>query len=255
MPILLDRNRGGNKYVFSKKISFKAVFLILPLHNSSKNIFLLLLFYLLIISSSFCLFAAGLNVDIFGKNNARKSKRDNPGTKPQKETNKDDNLSISTNTERKTGIDNPDVRVNNLDTAVDNSSIAINNSDIVTESLSTATNNLNTIVDNLGVIVDNLGIATDNLGIETDKDMKADNLSIKIDADIRTDNPGIAASNKVYVISFFALRHTFFFACLFFKIGDRLFLIFFTVFILKHFTVKTNIVILSDLGKARSPIF
>lgn len=176
------------------------------------------MFYLLIVSFSLCLSAAGLGVDIFGKDNARKSKRDNPGTKAQRETNREDDLITSTNTKRQTGVDNPDVGVNNLDTIVNNSSIATDNLDIVAKSSSIATNNLGIIVDNLGIIVDNLGIATDNLNIETDKDIKAENLSIKIDVDIKIDNLGIAASNKVYATSFFALRRTFFLLASFSKL-------------------------------------
>ena len=42
LPIPLDKKKGRNRYVFGKKTFFKAVFLILLLHNSSENAFLLI---------------------------------------------------------------------------------------------------------------------------------------------------------------------------------------------------------------------
>ena len=81
LPISLDGKKGKNKYSFGKKFFFKTDFLILLLYNSFEDVFLLLLFYSLIVLSSFCLFTAKSGVGIFGKDNIRKDREDNPGTK------------------------------------------------------------------------------------------------------------------------------------------------------------------------------
>lgn len=143
LPILLDRKRKGNKIVFDKKISFKAVFLIFLLYNFSENTFLLFLLYLLIVLSSFCLFIAKLNINIFGK----------------------DNLGIVT--------DNLGIVVNNLSKTSDNSSIVINNP-------SKVANNLNIRIDvnaganNLGIATNNSGTTEENSGIKSDTNIKAE---------------------------------------------------------------------------------
>ena len=79
LPIPLDGKRERIKGAVSEKASSKAALLILPLHNSFEDALLLFLLHPLIISSSFCLLAAKLGIGIFGKDNAGKSRGDNPG--------------------------------------------------------------------------------------------------------------------------------------------------------------------------------
>lgn len=81
LPIPLDGRKRRNRCVLGKKAFSKSAFLIFSLHNSSEDTFLLFSLYLLIISSSFHLLAVGLDVGIFGKNNARKSREDDPEIK------------------------------------------------------------------------------------------------------------------------------------------------------------------------------
>lgn len=78
LAILLDKKRGGNSGTFGKKVSSKADLVIFPLHNSSEDAFLLFPLYPQILSSCFCLPAAKSGIGIFGKENTRKSKKDNP---------------------------------------------------------------------------------------------------------------------------------------------------------------------------------
>ena len=78
MPIPLDKKRGGNRSAFGDKASSKATFLILPLYNSSEDAFLLLLLYLLIVSSGIRFSVAKSSVGVFIRDNARKGKEDNP---------------------------------------------------------------------------------------------------------------------------------------------------------------------------------
>lgn len=92
--IPLNGKRGENNYALGKKTFFKDAFLIFLLYNSSKDTFLLLLFYSPIVSSSFCFFAGRLGVDIFDKKNAKKDKRDDLKTKVQGDTDKENNLDI-----------------------------------------------------------------------------------------------------------------------------------------------------------------
>lgn len=77
LPISLDRKKGGKRAALSEKASSKAVFLILLLHNSFKDVLLLLPLYPLIISSSLRLFADKLGISVFNKDNARKSRGNN----------------------------------------------------------------------------------------------------------------------------------------------------------------------------------
>ena len=72
-PIPLDRKRGRNRGALGEKASSEAAFQIFPLHNSSEDVLLLLLFHPLKVSSSFCLLSAKLGVGVFSKDNARKT--------------------------------------------------------------------------------------------------------------------------------------------------------------------------------------
>lgn len=217
LPISLDKKRRGTKGVFSKKASSKATLLIFPLYNSSKNTFLLFPLYLLIVSSSFYLFAAKFDISVFSKDNAEKNRGDNP-------------RNIGANTDRRTrannsGIEtNADVRINNPGTAADNPSIVANNLSIAannlgigTDDLSIGTNDPNTTANNSGITADNPGIARNDLDTGTDANARADspgtaadNPGIEIDTDIEADNLSIAVSNKACVTSFFTLYYVFF---------------------------------------------
>lgn len=159
--ILLDGKKGRNRDALGKNTSSKAGFLILRLHNSSEDIFLLLPLHLLIVLSSFCLLAAKLGVSIFGKDNVGKKKGDNLG-------------SISADADRRTRVDNLDIKTD-ANTVTDNSGIA---------------------ADNLSIVANNPGIATDNSGIVADDlGIAANNPDTRTNADIGVNNLGIAASN------------------------------------------------------------
>ena len=159
--IPLDGKRGGNKCAFGKKIFSEATFLIFLLHNSFKDTSLLFLLYPLIVSSSFCLPIAGLNVNIFGKNNIRKSRKDDPETKTQGNADRKDNLGIGVDT-------NKEIRANNLGTetdvdartdggtGADNPSIGIDLGKRI--DADTGTNNLDTITNNSDIAADNPSI-------------------------------------------------------------------------------------------------
>ena len=183
MPISLDGKKGRNRGAFDEKASFKAVFLILLLHNPSEDVFLLLSLHPQIISSRFRFSVAKLCIGVFGEDNAGKSRRDDLRcTSADKDGGiKADNPGI--------GID-ADAGIDNLDTAADNSG--------------TATNNLGITIDNLGIVADNLDTAADNLGTAVN------NPDTRIDADTRVDNPSTAASNKACTVSFFAFYYAFF---------------------------------------------
>ena len=188
LPVLVDGKRGGNRGGFGKKTSFKAVFLILPLHNSFKDALLLFSLYLLIILSSFCIPVTKSGIDVFGKNNS--------------------------------GIaaDNPGIVADNLSTAADNSGTATNNPSKAADNPGIVADNLGTKTDaNVGV--DNPGIAADNPGIEINIDAGVDNsgtvkdnLGTGTNVDAGADNLDTAASNKACAraTSFFALCYDFF---------------------------------------------
>lgn len=78
LPIPLVGKRRGNRGTFNKKASSKAVFLIFLLYNFFEDAFLLLSLHLLIVSSSFCFLTTKLDVGIFGKDNVRTNKEDDP---------------------------------------------------------------------------------------------------------------------------------------------------------------------------------
>ena len=94
-PIPLDGKRGRNRGALGEKASSEAALLILPLHNSSEDALLLLPLYPLILSSSFRLLATKSGVGVFGKDNAGKSRGDNPG---------------NIGADRRIGADNPDTK-------------------------------------------------------------------------------------------------------------------------------------------------
>lgn len=195
-PIPLDGKKRRNKNAFGKKAFFEAGFLILPLHNSFEDVFLLFPLYPLIILSNVRLSAPKSDVGVFSKDNAGKGREDDSGnTGANKEINAD-NPGTETNVDAKT---------NNPGTIADNSS--------------KGTNNLSIIIDDLGKIADNSDITADNLGIKTDADAKADNPGTlannpgtRMDVNIKSKNPGIAANNKarVYAAFLFALYCAFF---------------------------------------------
>lgn len=121
----------------------------------------------------------------------------------------EDNLSTGTNIDRGTKVDNPSTRID-TDVEIDNLDIAADNPDKWTD-INTRTNNQNTVVDNLGITADNLNIAIDNLGKIVDNPGKtADNPSTETNADVETDDLGIAISNKICAIPFFALHYALF---------------------------------------------
>lgn len=184
LPIPLGGKRRGNRDTLGKKTSSKAAFLIFPLHNSFEDIFLLLSLQPLIVSSSFRFFVAKLGVDVFDKNNAKKYKRDNPGSTDADANGETRADNPGTRTNANAGADNPSIAEDNLDTTADNPGIAI---------------------DDLGIIADNLGIAVDNPGKETDVDAGADNLNT-------------AASNKARAAPLFVLCRAFFLLALSYEV-------------------------------------
>ena len=176
LPIPLDGKRGRNRVTFGKKASFEAALLIFPLHNSSKNAFLFLLLYSLIILSSFCLSATKLGISVFGKDNIRKSKGDDP-------------RSTSTDKDRRIRVDDPGTETE-VDVGVDHPG---------------------TVTDNPGIKADNPGTATNNSGITTDNpNIAVDDPSREKDINVEADNPGTVVSNKACAASFFALCYTLF---------------------------------------------
>lgn len=231
MPILLDKKRGGNRCAFGRKTSFKAAFVILPLHNSFKDAFLLFPLQSLIILSSFCPFVIGLGVGVFGKDNIGKHRADNPKTKVQGEdANRKDNSRIGTNINGKTRVDNlgtgidADAKIDNPSKTANNPYIAVNdpnkstdNSGIVIDNSSIANNNLDTAANYSGTVADNPDIAIDNLSTETNENAEADNSGTETDAYVGVDNLSTAASNKACAKYFFALRCAFFLIAFFFE--------------------------------------
>ena len=189
LPILLDGKKGKNRGALSDKASSKAAFLILLLHNSSKDALFLFPLYPLMVSSNLCFFATKSGISIFGKDNAGKNTGDNPRSIDTDGRIEADNLGTRTDA---------DAGANNPSTVVDNPSIA---------------------ADNPGIAIDNLGMVVDDPGIETDADAGIDNLGTAADntgtsTDIvaKADDSGIAASNKARVcaISLFALHRAVF---------------------------------------------
>ena len=181
--IPLDEKRGGNKVALSKKTFSKTVLLIYPLHDFSDDALLLLPLHSLIVSSSLHLLGVKLDIGVFGKDNARKGKRDNPG-------------SIGVDANRRIGADNPGTRTN-TDIEADNLVIVADNLGIVVDNPDKATDNLGIAADDLSTIADDPGTATNDPGARTDVDTGINNL-------------GIVASNKTCGVSLFALRHIFF---------------------------------------------
>ena len=117
-----------------------------------------------------------MGVSIFGKNNIKKSREDDPGS-----TGIDADKGIRTNglgkkTDVDVGIDNPGTVADNPGIVADNPGIGTDNSDRV---------------------ADNPGITTDNLGTGTD-------------ADIGKDDSGIVASNKAHCAFFFIFCYNLF---------------------------------------------
>lgn len=204
MPIPLDGKRGGNRDALGKKAFSKAAILNFLLYNSSENILLLFPLYPLIILSSFCHLAAKLGVGVFGKNNVEKGKGDdlrNSGTDAERRTRADN---LGTRTDANTEADNPSKAADNLGTVVDDLGTA-------TEDLGTVTDNLGIASDDPGTEIDNLGIATDDLDTAVDNPgMAANDPGTGTDTDKGVNNSSTTASNKAYVVSFFALRHAFF---------------------------------------------
>ena len=147
LPILLDRKREENRSTLGKKTSFKAAFSIFLFHNFFENAFLHFPLHLLIVSSSFCFFEAELGIDVFGKDNARKSREDNLEN-------------TSADTDGGTGADNPGTRTNvnaekdNPYTTVEDPSTATNNSGIAVDNPSTETD-VNARADDLGIVANN----------------------------------------------------------------------------------------------------
>lgn len=213
-PILLDRNKRGNRCTLGEKTSFEDTLLIFPLYKFFEDAFLLLPLYSLIVSSSFYLFIIGLGIDVFGKNNVRKNSleikvQENTNRKKDPSTGADvdggiraDNLGIETNVDTK--ADDPDTAANNSGTAADNPDTTADNPVIAADNPSITADNPSTAIDNPGIAVDNLGITIDNSGIA------ANNPSIETDTDVGANNPSITASNKARAVSLFTLRHAFF---------------------------------------------
>lgn len=123
------------------------------------------------ISSSFCLFAAKLGIGVFGKDNVRKSRRD-------------DLESIGADIDGGTRANNPGKRTN-ADAGADNPNTAINN--------------LGTAADNPSTATDDPSIVADNLGTKTDADAEADN------SGIATAIKPAPRPSLLYVIPFFCL--------------------------------------------------
>lgn len=90
---------------FGKKNFFKDDFLILSLYNFFEDVFLLFLFHPLIVLSSLYLFATRLGIIILGKDNLGKSREDDPKTKAQRDTNREDNLDTGIDKDKKTKED------------------------------------------------------------------------------------------------------------------------------------------------------
>lgn len=196
MPILLDGKKEGNRGGFIKKASSKAALFILLLYNFSEDPFLLFPIHPQIVLSSLCLFAAKSGVSVFGEDNARKSKRDDPENTGIDKKTRTDNLGIRTDANART--DNPSIKADNLSIAADNSSIT---------------------TDNPGITADISGIEADNSGTKTNVNARADYLSTTVDnlgtatnADAVTDNSSTTISNKgrIYAMSFFALHSALF---------------------------------------------
>ena len=140
LPITPDEKREGNRDAFDKIAFSEAVFLILPLYNSSEDSLLLLPLHPLIVSSSLRLPTTESGIDVFGEDNAGKNRGDNPRSK---------------GADGRTGVDNPGIRTD-ADVGVDDSCIVANNP---------------------GIIANNLGIATDDSSIAVDySDTTADDL-------------------------------------------------------------------------------
>ena len=203
MTTPLDGKKRGNRGFFGKKTSSKAAFLILPIHNSSENVLLLLSLYPLILSSSFRLPAAKSGIRVFGKDNTGKSKGDDPGSISVEADGGTEANDLGTKIDADTGVDNLGTEVDNSGTVIDNPGRVINNS---------------------GIIVDNPGTAVDDLGIKTDVDARIDNLRIA------TSNKAYAASFVAYIVHFFARP--------FLLISDCFFAIILAIFILNHYAVK-----------------
>lgn len=180
LPIPLDGKKRGNRGVFGKKAFSKAALLILPLHNFFEDTLLLLLLHLLIVSSSFRLFAAKLGVGVFGKDDLGIT-ADDPGTK----------------TGADVGADNPSIGIDNLGTEI-NADAGADNSGTAADDPGTETD-AEARIDDPGTTTDNPGTTADNPGIDTDAEAKADDL-------------GTVASNKARArtASLFALRHALF---------------------------------------------
>ena len=196
LPIPLNGKRGRNRGALSEKASSKAAFLIVLLHNSSKDALLFFLLHPLIILSSFHLFATKSGVGVFGKDNAEKDRGVDPGSIGIDRRTRADNLG--------TGID--------VDAGADNPGIAADDS-------GKATDDPGTKADDSGIAANNPSIAADDPGTGTDVDVGVDNPSIVAndlgtgtDADVGADNASTATSNKALVCtaSLFALRHALF---------------------------------------------
>ena len=189
LPISLDGKSRRNRRAFGEKASSKATFLIFPLHNSSKDVFLLLLLYPLIVSSSLCLFAVKSSIGVFGKDNTGKGRGDNLGSTGADERTRADNLDKGTDAD--VGANNPGREANDPDIATDDTG---------------------KVADDSGKIANNPGTGTDaDVGVDN-SGTAADNLGTGMDADAGTDNQSIAASNKTRAraASLFALCCSFF---------------------------------------------
>ena len=202
LPIPLDGKRRRNRGAFGEKASSEAALLILPLHNSSEDALLLLPLHPLIVSSSLHLLAAKSGVGVFGKDNARKGRGDDPG---------------SISTDGRTGADNPGTRTD-ADAGADDLGTTVDNSGRATDDPGIAADNSGIAADDPGIGMDadagadDLGTAADDPGTGTDADAGADNPGTRTDADAGAVNPGTAASNKARArtASLFALHRALF---------------------------------------------
>ena len=189
LPIPLDGKRGRNRGALGKKASSEVALLILPLHNFFEDALMLFPLHPPIVSSNLRLPATKLGIGVFGKDNAGKSRGDDPG---------------STGADRGTGANNPD-KDTDADAGTDDPGIAADGSGTVTD-------NPDTAADDSGIIADNPGTGTVADAGADNPDIIVDNPGTKTDVDVEVDNPGIAANTKAHACaaSLFALSRTLF---------------------------------------------
>lgn len=135
------------------------------------------------------------------KDNARKDKGDNLGTKAQEDTDRKDNSSIGADVNRGIGVNNPSKRTD-ADKGVDKRIRIVNLGTRI--DVDAAADNSNILAENLSIVADNPGIAADNLGTVVN------NSGIETNTNTRANDSSITATHKFYATSFFALRYIFF---------------------------------------------